>query len=592
MQKQQLNYNMVIPQPFYGSEIKDILNYYKVKNIDSFLKPTLDDSVIEDPRLFDNIDKACDVILDGVKNKKSFALVVDCDADGFTSGSIIYKYLKRLDPEASITTYFHKTKVHGLSEHYKDIAKTDADIVLCPDSASSDIKEAEYLYNLNKIVICLDHHDVEEEIYKTSKAIIVNNQASKKVTDKAMTGVGVTYKLCKVLDDRLGVNFADDFLPEVAIGMIADRADLCNSPQSRYYVFKALTTMYKRECKSSFINMLLDTQSYSMNNKVTLTTVAFYICPMINSLIRLGTKEQKEILFKAMCDSKATLKRKIRGKGEQDITIQEYAIKDCSSLHRKQSKLIDEECILLYEQIAHCQLDKLPMLIVNADCVDGSMTGLIANKLVSTYKKPVFLMRKKGNNLCGSARNFDKFGIVDLKQWCTDSGLFTVAQGHANAFGVVIDSNNINELFALISQLKVDAYVHSVFGEYNASSLSGEIIKSIGSYDYIWGSGINPPLFTVKGMSINKYNINLKGSKQNIIEFQFKNITVTKMARYSLEEEYNNILKIAEQSNDNVEFDLICTFNIDYKNDKAPKVCVEEWVYRPSSSTQFNPFGF
>ena len=592
MQKQQLNYNMVIPQPFYGSEIKDILNYYKVKNIDSFLKPTLDDSVIEDPRLFDNIDKACDVILDGVKNKKSFALVVDCDADGFTSGSIIYKYLKRLDPEASITTYFHKTKVHGLSEHYKDIAKTDADIVLCPDSASSDIKEAEYLYNLNKIVICLDHHDVEEEIYKTSKAIIVNNQASKKVTDKAMTGVGVTYKLCKVLDDRLGVNFADDFLPEVAIGMIADRADLCNSPQSRYYVFKALTTMYKRECKSSFINMLLDTQSYSMNNKVTLTTVAFYICPMINSLIRLGTKEQKEILFKAMCDSKATLKRKIRGKGEQDITIQEYAIKDCSSLHRKQSKLIDEECILLYEQIAHCQLDKLPMLIVNADCVDGSMTGLIANKLVSTYKKPVFLMRKKGNNLCGSARNFDKFGIVDLKQWCTDSGLFTVAQGHVNAFGVVIDSNNINELFALISQLKVDAYVHSVFGEYNASSLSGEIIKSIGSYDYIWGSGINPPLFTVKGMSINKYNINLKGSKQNIIEFQFKNITVTKMARYSLEEEYNNILKIAEQSNDNVEFDLICTFNIDYKNDKAPKVCVEEWVYRPSSSTQFNPFGF
>ena len=592
MCKQELNYKLVIPQSFYGNEINDILNFYGIKNVDAFLKPTLDDSVIEDPLLFDNIEKACNIIIDGLKNKKKFALIIDCDADGFTSSSVMYRYLKQLDSEVEITPYFHEKKVHGLQEHYKQIGETDCDIVLVPDAGSSDIKEAEYLYNLNKQVVVLDHHQVEEDIYTSSPAIIVNNQASKRVTDKSLTGVGVVYKFCKLLDTKLAIDYADDYLPEVAIGMIADRTDLCNSKQSRYYVFKALTTMYKRECKSTFINMLLDAQSYTMNNKVTLTTVAFYICPLINSLIRLGTMEQKEILFSAMCDSKGTIKRKIRGKGEQDITVQEYAIKDCQSLHRKQAKLTEEECILLYEQIAHCQLDKLPMLIVNADSVDGSMTGLIANKLVSTYKKPVFLMRKKGNSLYGSARNFDKFGIVNLKQWCTDSGLFTVAQGHVNAFGVVIDSNNINELFALISQLKVDAYVHSVFGEYNASSLSGEIIKSIGSYDYIWGSGINPPLFTVKGMSINKYNINLKGSKQNIIEFQFKNITVTKMARYSLEEEYNNILKIAEQSNDNVEFDLICTFNIDYKNDKAPKVCVEEWVYRPSSSTQFNPFGF
>ena len=594
MQKQQeLNYKLVIGQPFYGNEIKDILNYYGIKKNDSFIKPTMDDSAIEDPLLFDNIEKACDVILDGVKNKKRFALVVDTDADGFTSSSVIYKYLKRLDHEVDITPYFHEKKVHGLNDLYKQIGETDCDIVLCPDSASSDIQEAEYLYNLNKQVVVLDHHEVDEEIYNTTKAIVVNNQASKRVTDKSLTGVGVVYKLCKLLDSKLTINYADDYLPEVAIGMIADRTDLCNSPQSRYLVFKALATMYKRECKSSFINMLLDVQSYSMSNKITLTTVAFYIAPLINSLIRLGTMEQKEILFKAMCDSKDTIERKIRGKGIVNITVQEYAIKDCQSLHRKQSKLIEEECILLYEQIAHCQLDKLPMLIVNGDSVDPSMTGLIANKLVSTYRKPTFLLRKKGNTLAGSGRNFDKFAIVDLKKWCDDTGLFKLAQGHQNAFGVMIDSNNINKLFALISQLKVDAYVHSVFGEYEASSLSGEIIKNIGSYDYVWGAGINPPLFVVKGMTMNKYNINLKGSKQNIIEFQYKNIIVTKMARYSLEEEYNDIIRTAtEQGNDTVEFDLICTFNIDYKNDKAPKLCVEDWVYRASSNGEFNPFGF
>ena len=593
MQKQELNYKLVIPQSFYGNEINDILKYYNIKNVDSFLKPTLDPNVVEDPLLFDNINEACNVILDGVKNKKKFAIIIDCDADGFTSSSVMYRYLKQLNSEVEITPYFHEKKVHGLQEHYKQIGETDCDIVLVPDAGSSDIDEAKYLYNLNKQVLVLDHHLVDEDIYTSSPAIIVNNQASKRVTDKSLTGVGVVYKLCKLLDTKLGLNYADDYLPYLAIGQIADRADLCNSPQSRYLVFKALTTMYKRECKSSFINMLLDAQSYSMNNKVNMTTVAFYICPLINSLIRLGTMEQKENMFKAMCDSKDTIERKIRGKGIVNITVQEYAIKDCQSLHRKQSKLIEEECILLYEQIAHCQLDKLPMLIVNGDSVDPSMTGLIANKLVSTYRKPTFLLRKKGNTLAGSGRNFDKFAIVDLKKWCDDTGLFKLAQGHANAFGVMIDSNNINKLFEVISQVKADAYVHSVFGEYNASSLSGEIVKNIGSYDYVWGAGINPPLFVVKGMTMNKYNINLKGSKQNIIEFQYKNIIVTKMARYSLEEEYNDIIRTAtKQGNDNVEFDMVCTFNIDYKNDKAPKLCIEDWVFRPSTKLQYNPFGF
>ena len=91
---------------------------------------------------------------------------------------------------------------------------------------------------------------------------------------------------------------------------------------------------------------------------------------------------------------------------------------------------------------------------------------------------------------------------------------------------------------------------------------------------------------------MNKYNISLQGAKQGRIEFQYKNITVTKNARYSLEEEYADIIRTAEQANDTVEFDLVCRFKIDYKNDKAPKLDVEDWVFRASSKTEYNPFGF
>ena len=76
MCKQELKYNLVINQPFYGNEIHDILNFYGIKNVDAFLKPTLDDSVIEDPLSFDNINLASDIIIDAVKNKKHFALIM------------------------------------------------------------------------------------------------------------------------------------------------------------------------------------------------------------------------------------------------------------------------------------------------------------------------------------------------------------------------------------------------------------------------------------------------------------------------------------------------------------------------------------
>ena len=58
------------------------------------------------------------------------------------------------------------------------------------------------------------------------------------------------------------------------------------------------------------------------------------------------------------------------------------------------------------------------------------------------------------------------------------------------------------------------------------------------------------------------------------------------------EEEYADIIRTAEQGNDTVEFDMICKFKLDYRNDKAPKLEVEDWIYKPSSKGEYNPFGF
>ena len=75
---------------------------------------------------------------------------------------------------------------------------------------------------------------------------------------------------------------------------------------------------------------------YSMNNNVTINGIAFYINPLINSMIRLGDFEDKRILFEAMCNSDRLIERKVKGKGLMLMTLQEYSYKACESTNNKQ----------------------------------------------------------------------------------------------------------------------------------------------------------------------------------------------------------------------------------------------------------------
>jgi single-stranded-DNA-specific exonuclease len=60
-------------------------------------------------------------------------------------------------------------------------------------------------------VIVLDHHETEITPTKYSNAIIINNQCSD-YSNKALSGVGVTYQFCKYLDSLMDTNYADNYL--------------------------------------------------------------------------------------------------------------------------------------------------------------------------------------------------------------------------------------------------------------------------------------------------------------------------------------------------------------------------------------------
>lgn len=567
----------------FGYELNDILTLKGIEDIDSFLHPTI--KHVESEELFDNIKKARDVYVQHVSHNHTIDLLVDCDVDGYTSGANIYQYTKRINPSIEIRCFIHNRKVHGLSDFIDSMCEDNSKLVIIPDAGTGDWNECQRLIDSGKDVIILDHHKIDAS---GNPAIVVNNQLSSNITNKSMTGVGITYKFTKLLDKYYKVNYADDYLDLVTLGMIGDRADVLNL-ETRYFILKGLDEMRDHTNKNKLISTLVEAQMYSMNNKVTINGIGFYVCPLINSMIRLGDYQDKCYMFEALCNSDRFLDRKVRGQGIINMSIQDYTLKACQSSNRKQKKQTEESAAVLSEEISKYNLDKFPILVCNAkDDVDSNSTGLIANRLADQYQRPCLLMRRKGNVCKGSGRGSDKCEILDFNEWCKNTGLFNKVEGHPRAFGCEISVDNTNKLFELLSTMKsINEPTYHVYNVYESNQIHDQIIKNVAKYDYIWGNTISEPIFLIKNIPCNKYNLYLLGSKQNRIEFAYHNIKFIKQTKgSSLAAQYKEIIDVG----DNVEFDIVGRFSIDYKT-KSAQVLIDDWMFYKSDKVSGFAFG-
>lgn len=597
----------VIGKINFGSEVNDILKLNGIKDIEGFKNPSEDN--VEDLDCLDNIEAASRVIIDSIENKKTIGILVDCDADGYTSSSVMYDYIVRISNKQVIPKVFiHKGKQHGLSdkEVFEEIKNSNLDLLIIPDAGTGNILECNNLIMSGTAIVILDHHRVDNRMWidpntvkETNElipytglifnnAIIVNNQLSENATDKAMTGVGIVYKCIKYIDEIININIADEYLDLVAVGMIADGCDLTNL-QSRYLVLKGIDQLKNKTNRNLFLKELINKQSYSMNNNITITSIAYYICPLINSMIRLGEHEQKYNMFKAMCNSTELIERKLRGKGVVPISISEYVYKDCLQLNKKQKEIVVESSEYIENEVNEYNLDKLPVLVCNANNnIDKNFTGLIAANIAGKYKRPCLLLNQYNSVLSGSARGFDKSQIRDFNSWCKQTNLFKSVEGHSNAFGVSIELNNVQKLIDELLTIEYnDELIYHVYNIYDDKTISSELIKRIYKHNNLWNNGIDEPLFCVKDIIANINNIKLKGKNNNVISFNYRNIIITYISKHSLLEEYNKL----KQCGDNLSFTLICKFSYDSYNDKY-QLLVEDWDYEVcNDSVKVNPFG-
>jgi single-stranded-DNA-specific exonuclease len=541
--------------------IVSILKNRGIEDIEEFINPT--GKYVESTSKFKNMEFGKDLIDLAVKNHHKIAVLFDCDVDGFTSGAIVYQMCLELKLETEII--LHNGKEHGLDSNTMiELEKIKPNLLIIPDAGSNDSSQIEKLLENNMNVLILDHHEVEENTSLRRcyfpnntdcfESVIINNQAESDVIDKAMTGVGVVYKFIQYLQENGYSLNADDFLDLVAVGMVADVCDL-KQLQSRYYVNCGIEQIQNRTNKNKFIKLLFEEMSKD-TGKLNYTNIAFNFVPIMNSLIRFGTLEDKQWLALAICNSDKTIVTSVRGKGKVEITCQEYAYKLCKSYHTKQKKLVTSSRTVFSEQIKKFNLDKASILICNGEDMEVNSLGLMSTNLANKYKKPTIIMRQVSDEYySGSARGFK---TKDFKEICTNIGLFDTLLGHANAFGVTIRKDNISKLYDTINTLKIEPFTHDIEHIFMPIELNPNIIKSIIQYDDLWGCGVDSPKFLIENIPIGADDFKILGNSQDTICFTYNGIKYIKFQCGI--DEVNKFTRLACDNSITLLIDVICTF--------------------------------
>ena len=490
------------------------------ENLEKFYNPTIE--LLQEPTALKNIADGVNMLLKHISNFSSIAIVVDSDVDGFTSSAILYQYIKKITPSITIKYFLHKGKGHGLSDTINDILddETDFNLVVLPDAGSNDDKYHLKLKENNIDCLVLDHHILEPDTELIDNTVIINNQVSDNYKNKDLSGAGVTWQFCRFVDSISETNYADDFIDLAALGIVSDMMSVLEL-ENRYIIQEGFNNV-----NNYFFKTLCEKQDYSMGGKVTPMTVAFYITPLINAMIRVGTDDEKKRCFEAFIDGHKLVESHKRGaKG----TMEEVAIesaRECTNARSRQNRTLDKAVEELEIKISKYDLLENKILFVRLDVEDfpPELNGLIAMKLAARYQRPTIVARlNDAGEIKGSSRGLNESELTSFKNFMDESGYFTFTAGHDNACGIGIYDKNLSDFHKYANKELADVNFGENWYEVNFERIAADkdisdLITDLTKHNNIWGQHNNEPMIHVTDININSSDVQIMGKNQDTIK--------------------------------------------------------------------------
>lgn len=464
------NYKIIADcKGMYEQEIVDIvLENRGIKDVEHFLNPREEDLLSLNSLM--RIDDARQIIESGLDNNKNFGVHWDVDTDGVSSGTIMTRYLRNYTDRVS--SYINTGKAHGLIE--QDLEQFNGiDILIVVDSLDKNTSQYEELHNRGVQIIVLDHHTIDPNVDYDKYVTLVSSQ--REYDNPSLSGSGVVWKFCKYLDEHFLNDYADEYIDLAACGILAD---VCNvsedSKENRYIVSEGLKNL-----KNPAMKKILG--SYEFNSKAIL----FSIAPLINACCRIGRNNIAMNLF--LSDE------------NKEVLALKKQLEECKEI---QANELERILPSVYEDFASQNGEVLYTFI---DTKYG-IGGVIGNKCLEIYNRPMFILKDCGDKYCGSMRSV---GYGDFMALCNNTKL-AVLHGHEQASGIEIEKEKFEEFIGVVNEQlsKMEQTTSDeieVDCEINIEDMTRTLVDKIKEINKISGAGFKP--ITFKVVNINEYGI-------------------------------------------------------------------------------------
>lgn len=461
----------------------DIRGITKEEDVINFLQENKDFS---DPFLMKDMDKAVERITTAVENGEKICVYGDYDADGVTSTSLLYSYLR--DSLGADVMFYIPTRTgegYGMNKGAVDkIHSLGVTLIITVDNGISAREEIDYANSLGIDTVITDHHMPSGAIPK-AVAVVNAHQQDDKSPFKDFSGVGVAFKLVMAIEgeyadvDSLLENFSDI----ATLGTIGDIVPLVG--ENRTLVKNGLRHIQN----SDRIGINAMKQESGIEEKeINSSNVAFTLVPRINAGGRLGSSEKSvNLLLTEDEDEAVTIADKLGMDNRERQSIEKEILASIDEEVRRTPNIVNDKILVFAGKGWH-----------------QGVVGIAASRIKDIYDKPTIIIGIDDDGVArGSGRSVEGFSLCDAVFACSEH--LTHYGGHPMAVGISLEKEKINDfrkaINAYCKDIKMPYNILHIDCKLNPNQLDLSILDCL-SYIEPCGASNPSPIFGLYNMTV------------------------------------------------------------------------------------------
>lgn len=461
----------------------DIRGITKEEDVINFLQENKDFS---DPFLMKDMDKAVERITTAVENGEKICVYGDYDADGVTSTSLLYSYLR--DSLGADVMFYIPTRTgegYGMNKGAVDkIHSLGVTLIITVDNGISAREEIDYGNTLGIDTVVTDHH-VPSGAIPNAVAVVNAHQKDDKSPFKDFSGVGVAFKLVMAIEgeyadvDSLLENFSDI----ATLGTIGDIVPLVG--ENRTLVKNGLRHIQNSDRIG--INAMKQ-ESGIAEKEINSSNVAFTLVPRINAGGRLGSSEKSvNLLLTEDEDEAVTIADKLGMDNRERQSIEKEILASIDEEVRRTPNIVNDKILVFAGKGWH-----------------QGVVGIVASRIKEIYDKPTIIIGIDDDGVArGSGRSVEGFSLCDAVFACSEH--LAHYGGHPMAVGISLQKEKINDfrkaINAYCKDIKMPYNILHIDCKLNPNQLDLSILDSL-SYIEPCGASNPSPIFGLYNMTI------------------------------------------------------------------------------------------